>query len=54
MLRRGLVRLGVTIPMYPRFFAVLGGAFGGVREAFLRKRVALYTTMIVGTIARKE
>ena len=54
MLRRGLVSLGVTLPMYPRFFAVLGRAFGNAREAFLKKRVALYTTVVVGTIARKE
>ncbi len=54
MLRRGLAPVGVALPMYPRFFAVLGNAFGGVREAFLKRRVALYTTVVVGTIARKE
>jgi hypothetical protein len=54
MLRRGLARLGIALPMYPRLFTVIGKAFGGVREAFLKKRIALYTTVVVGTIARKE
>jgi SAM-dependent methyltransferase len=54
MLRRALVRLGVTIPMYPRFFAALGKAFSGAREAFLKRRAALYTTVVIGTIARKD
>jgi SAM-dependent methyltransferase len=54
MLRRGLIRAGVKLPMYPRVFTALGNAFGGLREALLRKRFALYTTGVVGTIARKE
>ena len=54
MLRRGLVRLGITLPMYPRLFTAIGRAFGGAREAFLRRRLALYTTVVIGTIARKE
>ena len=54
MLRRGLIRAGVTLPMYPRVFTALGSAFGGLRKALLGKRFALYTTVVVGTIARKE
>jgi len=54
MLRRALSRAGVTLPMYPRFFTALGGAFNGLREALGGKRFALYTTVVVGTIARKE
>ena len=53
MLRRGLFRVGIALPMYPRAFAVVGKAFGGLREALLRRRLALYTTVVVGTIARK-
>ena len=54
MLRRGLFRAGVTLPMYPRVFAAIGKTLGGFREALLRRRFALYTTVVVGTIARKE
>lgn len=54
MLRRGLIRAGVTLPMYPRVLTALGSAFGGLRKALLGKRFALYTTVVVGTIARKE
>jgi SAM-dependent methyltransferase len=54
MLRRGLVSVGVTLPMYPRVFSALGGAFGRIREALLKRRFALYTTVVIGTIARKE
>jgi SAM-dependent methyltransferase len=54
MLRRGLAPAGLRLPMYPRVFAALGGAFKGAREAFLKRRVALYTTVVVGTIARKD
>jgi len=44
----------VTLPMYPRVFTALGAAFNGLREALGGKRFALYTTVVVGTIARKE
>ena len=54
MLRRGLAPVGLALPMYPRCFAVFGRAFGGAREALLKRRFALYTTVVVGTIARKE
>ncbi len=54
MLRRGLLRAGITLPMYPRAFAAIGKAFGGLRETLSRRRFALYTTVVVGTIARKE
>lgn len=54
MLRRALSRAGVTLPMYPRVFTAPGRAFDKLREALLGKRFALYTTVVVGTIARKE
>jgi len=53
MLRRGLIRTGVTLPMYPRVFAALGTRFKTFRAALLKRRFALYTTVVVGTIARK-
>jgi SAM-dependent methyltransferase len=54
MLRRALLRVGIPLPMYPRAFAAIGRAFEGGRDALLRRRFALYTTVIIGTIARKE
>ena len=54
MLRRSLVSVGVTLPMYPRLFAALARSSARLQEALLRKRAALYTTVVIGTIGRKE
>lgn len=53
MIRRGAVSLGISLPMYPRIFSVTGRALWRAQEALLRKRCALYTTVVIGTIARK-
>ena len=53
MLRRGLVRAGITLPMYPRVCAALGRRLGPLRAALLKRRFALYTTVVIGTMARK-
>lgn len=54
MLRRSLRPAGVALPMYPRSFAALGRALAPAERRLLETRVALYTTVIVGTIARKK
>jgi ubiquinone/menaquinone biosynthesis C-methylase UbiE len=54
MLRRGARSLGVSLPMQPGIFSALGKTFARAREALLKKRWALYTTVVVGTIARKS
>ncbi len=54
MLRRGAFSLGVSLPMYPRIFTATRKTFGSAREALLKKRFALYTTVVIGTIGRKE
>jgi SAM-dependent methyltransferase len=54
MLRRGLAPLGANLPMYPRVFAALGKVFGGFRGRLLSRRAALYTTVVIGVIARKD
>ena len=54
MLRRGLLSIRIALPMYPRVFAAAGKIFGGPGRALLKRRFALYTTVVVGTIARKE
>ena len=54
MLRRGLAPLGANLPMYPRVFAALGRLFDGIRGRLLSRRAALYTTVVIGVIARKD
>jgi len=54
MLRRAAVAIGLRLPMYPRIFTFFRDRFGGFRSRLLRKRWVLYTTLVVGTFARKE
>jgi len=54
MVRRAGLSAGIRLPMYPRIFTFAGKLFGPIRDFFLRKRLALYTTVIIGTIAVKE
>lgn len=54
MLRRAAVTMGLRLPMYPRVFTLFRGRFEGFRSRLLKKRWALYTTLVVGTLARKE
>lgn len=53
MLRKGLSGLGIGLPMYPRLFQAARRSFGGMRRRLLSIRPVLYTTMVIGTIARK-
>jgi ubiquinone/menaquinone biosynthesis C-methylase UbiE len=54
MLRRAALRLGLHLPMYPRLFTLFRSRLAPVRSFLLRRRLALYTTVVVGTVARKE
>jgi SAM-dependent methyltransferase len=54
MLRRAGAAIGLRLPMYPRIFTLFRGYFGRFRSRLLRKRWVLYTTLVVGTLARKE
>ncbi len=54
MLRRSLRPAGVSLPMYPRLFRAMSRALAGPRRWLLERRPALYTTVIVGTVARKR
>jgi ubiquinone/menaquinone biosynthesis C-methylase UbiE len=54
ILRKGLMRSGARLPMYPRLFASMRRIFGSLREKLLSLRPALYTTVVIGTIARKD
>ncbi|MCK4236488.1 MAG: class I SAM-dependent methyltransferase [Candidatus Krumholzibacteria bacterium] len=54
ILRKALFPRGVHLAMYPKIFTVFRRGFRGLRSYILKKRWALYTTLIIGTIARKE
>jgi len=54
ILRKGLMGAGMKLPMYPRIFTVTRKMFSGLRAGFLSIRPALYTTVVIGTIARKD
>lgn len=54
ILRKALIPAGIRLPMYPAFFTFTRRIFHGMRERVLATRAAIYTTVIVGTIARKR
>ncbi len=54
MMRRASLALGLRLPMYPRIFTFVRRRLGPLRSSLLRKRWVLYTTLVVGTLARKE
>jgi SAM-dependent methyltransferase len=54
ILRKGMLPAGVRLPMHPALFTSIRKAFGGLRERMLSLRPVLYTTVVIGTIARKD
>ncbi len=54
MLRKGLMQIGIRISMYPAFFSFLKKMFVIPRTLILKMRWALYTVVVIGSIARKE
>jgi ubiquinone/menaquinone biosynthesis C-methylase UbiE len=54
MLRKALLPLGIRLRLYPKIFLFIRNSFTGLRSFILKRRWALYTTLIVGTIARKN
>ena len=52
-LRKGLLRVGVRMPMYPRPVPVLGGIDRAWRGWFSRQRASLYTTIVIGVVGQK-
>ncbi len=54
MLRRASLSVGLRLPMYPRIFTFVRRHLEPFRSSLLRKRWVLYTTLVVGTLARKE
>ncbi len=53
ILRKGLIPLGVKLPMYPRIFSWIGEKLAGPRERFLVTRMGVNCSVVIGTIARK-
>lgn len=54
MLRKALLMVRIGIPMYPSIFSFIRKKFAGTRDVILKMRWALYTAVVIGTIARKE
>ncbi|MFO7916278.1 MAG: class I SAM-dependent methyltransferase [Candidatus Krumholzibacteriales bacterium] len=54
MLRKALSGMGIRLPMNPGIFAFFRSRFSGLRTFLLSRRAALYSTVVIGTIARKE
>ena len=54
ILRKGLLPAGLKLPMHPRLFTSIRKAFSGLRNSLLSARPVLYTTVVIGTIARKD
>lgn len=52
-LRKGLLRVGVRLPMYPRPVPVLGRIDSAWRRWFAGQRASLYTTIVIGVVGRK-
>jgi SAM-dependent methyltransferase len=53
VLREGLKKLGLRLPLYPPRVPVIGEVRRRIREALLRRRAALHTCFSIGVIARK-
>jgi ubiquinone/menaquinone biosynthesis C-methylase UbiE len=54
MLRRAALGAHIRLPMYPWIFRFIRTRCGSLRAALLGRRWALYTTVVIGAVARKE
>jgi hypothetical protein len=54
ILRKGLMGAGMKLPMYPKIFTAIRKIFSGLRAVLLSLRPVIYTTVVIGTIARKD
>ena len=52
-LRKGLGGLGLRLPMHPPPFPLLGQLFNLFKRRFRYRRLGQYTSMVIGTVARK-
>lgn len=54
MLRKAALGVRIRLPMYPWIFRFIGERFLTLRTWLLGMRWALYTAVVIGTLARKE
>lgn len=52
-LRKGLLRVGLRLPMYPKPLPVFGRIDSAWRTWFGRQRASLYTTIVIGVVGQK-
>lgn len=53
MLRQVLMKLRISLPMYPRYLGSLTERFYSLQDEWRRKRLFLFTVLSVGVVARK-
>jgi len=53
MARMALGKLGVSLPMYPRYAGAVTQVFYRLQDRLRRKRLFLYTVLSIGVICRK-
>jgi hypothetical protein len=54
MARQFLAKVGVRLPMYPRYPGKLTQAFYRLQDILNKKMLFQYTTLSIGIIARKK
>jgi SAM-dependent methyltransferase len=54
MVRQASAKIGVRLPMYPKYLGKLTEKFYTLQERLNKKRLLLYTTLSIGIIARKK
>lgn len=54
VVREGLKRFKINLPMYPRYFGRITVRFQGLQERLRKKKLFLYTVLSIGIIARKH
>ena len=52
--RQLLAKIGMVLPMYPKYFGSLTRAFYNLQKRLRKKRIFLYTVLSIGIIARKK
>jgi ubiquinone/menaquinone biosynthesis C-methylase UbiE len=52
-MREGLMKFGIKLPLYPKLFGPLTKLRKSIRESLINMRLALYTHISIGVMARK-
>ncbi len=53
IIRQLLLKLGICLPMYPKYVGRLTAAYYRLQSRLRRKKIFLYTVLSIGVIARK-